>query len=66
MKLTLSKKILVGSALVGVLGMVAYLSLSPVQADDGVVPYVVDFNFHVRPILSDKCFKCHGPEANKR
>jgi len=27
---------------------------------------VVDFNFHIRPILSDKCFKCHGPDANKR
>lgn len=27
---------------------------------------MVDFNFHVRPILSDKCFKCHGPDANKR
>ncbi|MCB0656960.1 MAG: PSD1 domain-containing protein [Saprospiraceae bacterium] len=26
----------------------------------------IDFNYHVRPILSDKCFKCHGPDANKR
>ncbi|TMU56239.1 PSD1 and planctomycete cytochrome C domain-containing protein [Flagellimonas algicola] len=30
------------------------------------VPDVVDFNFHIRPILSDKCFACHGPDANKR
>ena len=30
------------------------------------VPDVVDFNFHIRPILSDRCFKCHGPDANKR
>lgn len=30
------------------------------------MPDVVDFNFHIRPILSDKCFKCHGPDANKR
>ncbi len=22
----------------------------------------VDFNFHVKPILSDKCFQCHGPD----
>ena len=26
----------------------------------------VSFNFQVRPILSDKCFNCHGPDANKR
>ncbi|MEM7654883.1 MAG: PSD1 and planctomycete cytochrome C domain-containing protein [Bacteroidota bacterium] len=30
------------------------------------IPEVVDFNQHIRPILSDKCFKCHGPDANKR
>lgn len=26
----------------------------------------VSYNFHIRPILSDKCFVCHGPDANKR
>ena len=26
----------------------------------------ISYNFQVRPILSDKCFKCHGPDANKR
>ena len=30
------------------------------------LPDVVDFNFHVKPILSDRCFKCHGPDANTR
>ncbi|WP_339714296.1 PSD1 and planctomycete cytochrome C domain-containing protein [uncultured Kriegella sp.] len=30
------------------------------------IPDVVDFNFDVRPILSDKCFACHGPDVNKR
>ncbi len=30
------------------------------------LPDVVDFNFHVKPILSDKCFKCHGPDVNTR
>jgi hypothetical protein len=26
----------------------------------------VDFNFQIRPILSDKCFNCHGPDSKKR
>ncbi len=30
------------------------------------IPDQVDFNFHVRPILSDNCFACHGPDANAR
>ncbi|MGR3810730.1 PSD1 and planctomycete cytochrome C domain-containing protein [Jiulongibacter sp. NS-SX5] len=27
---------------------------------------LVDYNFQIRPILSDRCFQCHGPDANKR
>jgi len=26
---------------------------------------IVDFNREVRPILSDRCYGCHGPDANK-
>ncbi len=26
----------------------------------------ISYNFQVRPIFSDKCFKCHGPDANAR
>jgi Protein of unknown function (DUF1553)/Protein of unknown function (DUF1549)/Planctomycete cytochrome C len=26
----------------------------------------IDYNYHIRPILSDRCFACHGPDANKR
>ena len=35
-------------------------------AEQAALPEVVDFNFHVKPILSDRCFKCHGPDANTR
>lgn len=28
------------------------------------IPDKIDFNFHVKPILSDRCFKCHGPDKN--
>ena len=29
-------------------------------------PVEVDFNFHIRPVLSDRCFKCHGPDEKAR
>ncbi len=29
------------------------------------LPEVIDFNQHVKPILSDKCYLCHGPDKNK-
>lgn len=30
------------------------------------LPKELDFNIHVRPILSDKCFLCHGPDKAKQ
>jgi hypothetical protein len=30
------------------------------------IPEKVSFTFNIRPILSDKCFKCHGPDASHR
>ena len=27
------------------------------------LPQKIDFNLHVKPILSDRCFACHGPDA---
>lgn len=30
------------------------------------LPEQIDFNFHVRPIISDRCFTCHGPDENAR
>ncbi|MDL5514164.1 DUF1553 domain-containing protein [Arenibacter sp. M-2] len=29
------------------------------------LPKDIDFNLHVKPILSDKCFICHGPDKAK-
>jgi hypothetical protein len=30
------------------------------------LPAEIDFNIHVKPILSDKCFACHGPDKAKQ
>ena len=30
------------------------------------LPDALDFNLHVKPILSDKCFLCHGPDKGSR
>jgi hypothetical protein len=40
-----------------------------VKSDQGTeeqIPDVISYNFNIRPILSDKCYKCHGPDAGKR
>ena len=54
------------------LAVVAGLSFSSCVADqvvkvDGkVLPEKVTYNFHVRPLLADRCFKCHGPDEAAR
>lgn len=30
------------------------------------LPEKVDFNFHIQPLLADRCYKCHGPDDNTR
>jgi len=55
----------------GKLSIVVYAVLvavaSKARAEDGVpVPAKIEFNRDVRPILSDKCFACHGPDRNAR
>lgn len=43
------------------------LELPPdVQQAYQALPEEIDYNFHVKPILSDRCYKCHGPDENAR
>jgi hypothetical protein len=37
-----------------------------VVAAEATLPDKVDYNLHVKPILSDRCFACHGPDKNKQ
>jgi len=40
------------------------LLAGPVQADENVAK--LDFSRDIRPILSDNCFRCHGPDDQER
>lgn len=35
-------------------------------AVESTLPEKVDYNLHVKPILSDRCFACHGPDKAKQ
>lgn len=44
----------------------ASLFISGKKKQGNKLPAKVDFNIHIRPILSDRCFKCHGPDVSQR
>ncbi len=49
--------------------VVSFQSCSTNSSSDGQeakIPEKISYNFDIRPILSDKCLACHGPDANKR
>ena len=33
---------------------------------ESTLPDTIDYNLHVKPILSDNCFFCHGPDKNSQ
>ena len=35
-------------------------------AHAGNLPQKVDFNYHIKPLLSDRCYACHGPDEKAR
>lgn len=55
--------------LIVIIGILSSCSLEvPKEISDqySSLPEVVDFNYHVKPILSDRCYQCHGPDEKTR
>ena len=48
--------------------MLLWLALATLCAktDAAQLPARVDFNHHIKPLLSDRCFVCHGPDEKAR
>lgn len=55
---TFSKTLLVAAGLL--------LGTSQTLHAQDALPETIEFNRDIRPVLSDNCFFCHGPDKNKR
>ena len=56
------KRAIIATILIaGIIGFVAWNN----RGANHDAPDRISYNFHIRPILSDKCFACHGPDKNK-
>ncbi|MFZ4260439.1 PSD1 and planctomycete cytochrome C domain-containing protein [Sphingobacterium sp. HJSM2_6] len=70
----LQRKSIVIFAVFTVLGlMISLLTMCNSAAESSAtgsvkidLPKFVDYNYDIKPILSDKCFACHGPDNNTR
>ncbi len=54
------------STLLGSLSFFLTVTVLAAQPDESPRAAKIEFNRDIRPILSDACFHCHGPDKNER
>ena len=52
--------------IIGILSSCSHEVPKEISDQYSSLPEVVDFNYHVKPILSDRCYQCHGPDEKTR
>jgi mono/diheme cytochrome c family protein len=62
---TKTYRLLIACALVSIV-LGALVLAGNAQEPTQTKTYQVDYNWDVRPILSDNCYRCHGPDAKAR
>ena len=55
-----SRRQLILAVCLGIICLAGYLAVNARAAD------TIEFNRDIRPILSDNCFQCHGPDSAQR
>src|SRR5659263_402105 len=61
----MKKYISIGIIVIGVAGLIVGITFFSKNKRESMEERI-SYNRDIRPILSDKCFTCHGPDANKR
>jgi len=62
-----TNRVTLSGGYIGLIGFILLTGCGRVSDYRGSeLPENIDYNYHIRPILSDRCYVCHGPDGNAR